>query len=85
VDVEQSVTAVAGDAVAFEATPPNDDFGWLHEHLLAGLGCPTGELWDTEAISEHCRETGQHDFFLVSAPLHFRGGVASPANAVALF
>lgn len=62
--------------------PPDDGIGWLHEHLLAALGCPIGELWDTEKII--CKAEGKYEFFLASVPLHVPGGVASPANAVAL-
>lgn len=79
------IAAVAGDQVAFECTPPPEGgFGWLHEHLLAGLGCPIGELFDTEKIAEFCRSEGSYEFFLSSTPLHIDGGVASPANALAL-
>lgn len=80
------VAAVAGDQVAFERTPPPDGgFGWLHEHLLAALGCPIGELWNTEELAEVCRSEGRYEFFLASSPLCIPGAVASPANAVALF
>ncbi|KAH8897314.1 hypothetical protein GQ53DRAFT_791858 [Thozetella sp. PMI_491] len=80
------IAAVAGDQVAFECTPPPaDGFGWLHEHLLAALGCPIGELWDTEALAAHCNKTNRHSFFLTSAPLAVRGGVGSTANALAIF
>lgn len=80
-----SISAVAGDAVAFESTPPpSDGFGWLHEHLLACLGCPMGELWDLEALAALCRSRRRYTFFLTSSPLHIPGGVASPANAIAI-
>jgi len=79
------IAAVAGDQVAFEATPPPEHgFGWLHEHLLGALGCPIGELWDTEGIAEHCKAKRKYEFFLSSVPLCMPGAVASPANAVAL-
>lgn len=77
--------AVAGDQVAFECTPPlSDGVGWLHEHLLAGLGCPIGGLWDAESLAEECKMRGRYTFFLVSVPLHIRGGVASTTNALAI-
>ncbi|KAJ5889840.1 hypothetical protein N7504_010650 [Penicillium tannophilum] len=78
------IAAVAGDQLAFECTPPPEDgFGWLHEHLLAGLGCPIGELFDTEKIAKSCAAEKRYEFFLSSAPLHLEGGVASPANTTA--
>lgn len=57
----------------------------LHEILLAGWGCPIGELFDLEALAEHCRLTGRCSFFLASMPLKNPGGAASPPNAVAIF
>ncbi|KAL3483777.1 putative cyclase-domain-containing protein [Aspergillus germanicus] len=82
---DNQIAAVAGDQVAFEATPPPDKgFGWLHEHLLAALGCPMGELWDTERLAERCSELGRYEFFLASTPLVLPGVAASPANAVAI-
>lgn len=79
------IAAVGSDTVAFEATPPPEGgFGWLHEHLLAGLGCPMGEIWDLEKLSEACEERTCWSFFFASAPLHIRGGVASPSNALAV-
>lgn len=82
---DNQIGAVAGDQVAFECTPPPEGgFGWLHEHLLGALGCPIGELWDTEELSRHCHESGKFTFFLTSSPIHLPGGVASPANAIAI-
>jgi kynurenine formamidase len=79
------IAAVAGDQVAFESTPPPaTGFGSLHQHLLAALGCPMGELWNTETLAKACEKRGRWSFLLTSAPLHIRGGVASPANAVAV-
>jgi hypothetical protein len=65
--------AVAGDAPSFERAPirgahadPNYN---LHEWVLAGWGCPIGELFDLEALSKHCKATGRYTFFLSSMPL----------------
>lgn len=79
------IAAVAGDQLAFECTPPPDGgFGWLHEHLLAGLGCPIGELFNTERLAVACKAENRYEFFLSSVPLHVDGGVASPANSIAM-
>ena len=81
--------AVAGDAPSFERAPirgPHADPRYnLHEWVLAGWGCPIGELFDLERLSQHCRATGRYTFFLSSVPLKVPGGVASPPNAVAIF
>lgn len=82
---DNQIAAVAGDQVAFESTPFQDNgFGSLHEHLLAALGCPIGELWDTEVLSKACQSRGSWSFLLTASPLHVPGGVASPANAIAI-
>lgn len=82
---DNQIAAVAGDQVAFECTPPPEGgFGWLHEHLLGALGCPIGELWNTEELSQACHESGKFSFFLTSCPIHVPGGVASPSNAIAI-
>ncbi|KAI7972897.1 hypothetical protein EIK77_000784 [Talaromyces pinophilus] len=65
--------AVAGDAPSFERAPirgPHADPNYnLHEWVLAGWGCPIGELFDLEAVSKHCKATGRYAFFLSSMPL----------------
>lgn len=38
----------------------------LHEVLLAGWGCPIGELFDLEKLAEHCRKAGRWSFFVTS-------------------
>jgi kynurenine formamidase len=83
------VMAVASDAPAVEVWPmdhslENFPFGMLHQVLLAQFGMALGELWNVDPLAEWCAENGRHEFFLTSAPLNRRGGVASPANALAL-
>jgi hypothetical protein len=38
----------------------------LHEVLLAGWGCPIGELFDLEALAEHCKLENRWSFFVTS-------------------
>jgi hypothetical protein len=57
---------------------------FVHTLLLPMLGLPLGELWDLEALAEHCADRGRYDFLFVSAPLHLPAGVASPPNALAV-
>ncbi|EKG20164.1 hypothetical protein MPH_02521 [Macrophomina phaseolina MS6] len=57
----------------------------LHEVLLAGWGCPIGELFDLEALAEHCAKEKRWSFFLTSKVCNVPGGVASPPNILAIF
>lgn len=67
--------AVAGDHVSFEAWPSKQP--WLmHEVLLAGWGMPIGELFDLEALAEHCAEVKRWSFFLTSEVCNVPGAVA---------
>ncbi|PQE20371.1 cyclase protein [Rutstroemia sp. NJR-2017a BBW] len=76
-------SAVAGDAIAWEAWPPKAPYR-LHDHLLAMFGCPIGELWNLEELSKACEEKKQYTFFMSSGPLNVHGGIGSPPNAVAI-
>lgn len=78
--------AVAGDQPSFEAWPAARDAPLvLHEVLLAGFGCPIGELFWLEALAETCRREGRWSFFVSSEPCNVPGGVASPPNILAIF
>lgn len=76
------IAAIASDNPAVEMAPWPD--GFLHHDLLPLLGIPLGELWDLDALAADCDADGTYDCFLAAAPLHMPGGVASPANAVAI-
>lgn len=43
--------------------------GLLHQWLLAGWGCPIGEMFDLEMLAETCRREGRWSFFVTSVPL----------------
>ncbi|HSV78742.1 MAG TPA: cyclase family protein [Ramlibacter sp.] len=79
------IAGIATDTPTFEVLPYDPKRGWAHHRLLALLGMPLGELWALEELARHCRQTGRYDFFLSSAPLKLPSGVATPANAYALF
>jgi kynurenine formamidase len=82
---EKQVAVVGGDAAAWECLPPVPSSSFLyHEVLLAGWGCPIGELLWLEDLALACDEHKKWTFFLTSAPLNVPGGVASPANMVAI-
>jgi len=78
------LAAVGGDAPAFESQPPGANGLPLHPILLGGFGCPIGELFDLERLSEECMKAKRWSFFFTSAPLNVPGGVASPPNAIAI-
>jgi len=61
----ENFSAVAADMPSFECWPSQKDY-LLHEVLLAGWGCPIGELFDLEKLSDVCRETGRYSFFVTS-------------------
>ncbi|KAK5107408.1 hypothetical protein LTR62_001312 [Meristemomyces frigidus] len=77
-------SAAGGDHPSFEAWPTQKEYA-LHEIMLGGWGMPIGELFDLEALAEHCEEVKRWSFFLTSEPCNVPGGVASPPNALAIF
>jgi kynurenine formamidase len=86
---DHEIAAVAADTFAVEVWPPDwrpeaRPFGFLHHVLIGRLGMSLGELWDLDALAADCDEDGTNEFFLVSAPLHVRGGIGSTANALAI-
>ncbi|KAI1798958.1 hypothetical protein F4811DRAFT_565980 [Daldinia bambusicola] len=82
----ENFSAVAGDQPSFESWPaPPSSPHILHEVLLAGWGCPIGELFDLEKLAAHCAAQGRWTFFVASEPCNVPGGVASPPNVLAIF
>ncbi|OGM45919.1 hypothetical protein ABOM_006052 [Aspergillus bombycis] len=82
---EKQVAMVGGDAPAWECLPPAPSSSFLyHEVLIAGWGCPIGELLWLEDLAQACGEHKKWTFFLTSAPLNVPGGVGSPANMIAI-
>ncbi|KAM0273141.1 hypothetical protein ACHAQH_008490 [Verticillium albo-atrum] len=83
--LESRFAGVGGDAPGWEAFPVAEEAGFFyHEVLLAGWGCPIAELLYLEDLAAWCRENKRWTFFLSSCPLNVHGGVASPANMIAL-
>lgn len=56
----------------------------LHFSLLGLLGIPIGEMFDLDALAEHCAGDGRYTALFTSAPLNVEHGVASPPNALAI-
>lgn len=78
------IAAVVADNPAVESAPGRKEDGSLHRRLLPLLGMPLGELFDFEDLVRDCRERGSFEFLFAAVPLNLRGGVGSPANAVAV-
>ena len=76
--------AVAADNPAVEVLPGDPAIGSLHRRLIPGLGMPLGELWDLDELAESCTADRRYECCVVSVPLRVPGGVASPANVMAI-
>ncbi|EPQ26511.1 uncharacterized protein PFL1_05833 [Pseudozyma flocculosa PF-1] len=75
--------AVAADNPSFEHGPHGDL--WLHNWLLPMWGCPIGELFDLERLSQTCKAHDRWSFFITSAPYRVTGGIASSPNSICIF
>ncbi|MBF6558943.1 MAG: cyclase family protein [Candidatus Binataceae bacterium] len=82
---DSRVAAIGTDCPAVEPWPW--DFkhdGALHYRTLSLLGLPLGEQFVLDPLAADCAGDGRFEFMMVSVPLHLRGGIASPPNAVAI-
>jgi hypothetical protein len=66
---ENQFAAVAGDMPGFEQSPIWNSQVQLHQWLLAGWGCPIGEMFYLEDLARECEKLGRNTFFLSSVPL----------------
>jgi hypothetical protein len=80
----EGFSAIACDNPAVEDLPGDPAVGSLHRRLIAAMGMPLGELWDLDGLAVGCAEAGRWECLVLSTPLHVPGGVASPANALAV-
>jgi kynurenine formamidase len=78
------VSAVATDNPAVERVPGDPGEGSLHRRLIPLLGMALGELFDLDRLARAVRSDGRAAFLFVSVPMNLPGGIASPANAVAI-
>lgn len=81
---DHGVAIIGTDNPAVENSPGSPEVGSLHRRLLPGLGMPMMELLDLERLAAQCREEQRWSFLFVAVPLHVRGAVSSPANAMAV-
>lgn len=58
--------------------------GMLHRLLIPMLGITIGELWKLDELASLLNSQGRFDCFITAEPLNIRGGVGSPANALAI-
>ena len=80
---DSGVVAVAADNPAVEAYPFDAHGQSLHADLLALLGVALSELWFLDRLAEDCAADRRCAGFS-SPPPQLRGGIGSPANAIAL-
>ncbi|WP_371476580.1 cyclase family protein [Kitasatospora sp. NBC_00315] len=80
------IAAVATDTWGFEVRPNEFDqaFQPLHQVAIPNMGLLIGEMWDPDALAEHCAVDGVYEFWLTAAPLPITGAVGSPVNPVAV-
>jgi hypothetical protein len=57
---------------------------YLHQAFIGHFGLALGEMWWLEDLARNCASDGVYEMFLMSAPLFLRGGIGSPANALAI-
>lgn len=80
---DNRLAGIAADNVTVEVWPLTSGRPSLHLGI-ARMGFLLGEMFDLEMLADDAASTGDNHYFLVSAPLNLRGGVGSPANAMAL-
>ncbi|WP_033223115.1 cyclase family protein [Kitasatospora phosalacinea] len=80
------IAAIATDTWGFEVRPNEFDHAFqpLHQVAIPNLGLLIGEMWDPDALAEHCAADGVYEFWLTAAPLPITGAVGSPVNPIAV-
>jgi kynurenine formamidase len=83
------IMAIASDTFSVEVWPPDFSqesfpFGFLHRILIGQFGMALGELWWLDDLADDCAQDGVYECMLTSAPMHAKGGIGSPPNALAL-
>ncbi|WP_030948829.1 cyclase family protein [Streptomyces sp. NRRL S-646] len=80
------IAAIATDTWGFEVRPNEfpGSFQPLHQVVLPHVGLLVGEMWDLDALAEHCADDGVYEFLLAAQPLPFTGAVGSPVNPIAV-
>ncbi len=76
--------AVVSDSVTVEVWPLEVGKSSLHL-AIARLGLVLGEMLDLDALQAAVDLERRNSFLFVAKPLNIRGGIGSPANAMAVF
>ena len=78
------VAAIVSDNLSIEAWPFRSEEEFLHFRAIPLLGMVFGELFDLDGLAADCAADGVYECLFVAKPLMLRGGVGSPANAMAI-
>ncbi|MGH9026749.1 MAG: cyclase family protein [Acidimicrobiia bacterium] len=82
---DNGVVAIACDNPGVEPFPfQGEAKDCVHALVLAFLGIPLGEFFDFDALADDCAAAGTYEFLFTSTPMHLRGGIGSPPNALAI-
>lgn len=86
---DNRVAAIVSDNGGVEVMPVEgfpditiDSF--YHLRLIGGLGLVLGESFQLDALAAASHADGRYACFFTAAPFNVRGGVGSPANALAI-
>ncbi|HEV7725697.1 MAG TPA: cyclase family protein [Modestobacter sp.] len=84
---ERGVSFLASDNWAVEVVPAGlrEEDMPVHCVLVRDMGMPLGEMFDLEALADHCARTARWEFWFSCHPLPITGGVGSPVAPVATF
>jgi kynurenine formamidase len=80
---DNQVAAIVSDNLAVELFPGGAGLS-LHRDGIALLGLVLGELFDLESLADDCDADHVYECLFCAKPLNLRGGVGSPANALAI-
>jgi kynurenine formamidase len=82
---EKEIAAVATDTWGVEVRPNEiAQVQPLHTVALVHMGMALGEIFDLEAIADHCAEDGVYEFQFVAPPLPLTGASGSPLSGLAI-
>jgi len=71
-------------AAEAQGAPRSGHSGMMHRVVIPLLGLALGELWQLDPLADDCARDGVWEFLVAASPLNLRGGVGSPANALAV-
>ena len=75
---------LASPPSAEQLADPEFALGLSLHWVLPYLGLSIGEFFDLDALADDCAATGDWHCLFTTAPMHIPGGVATPANAIAV-